>query len=550
MALPALQDDPELNAQLADEMESDLPDVSSPQPLTPGAISPELALSRAEAVFQDLKLQQQALETARMGSQENLRQMEEQTAPQREGVTQAAQQVGQVAQNIIDTQKAPTLPEPPRMQNFLNRDAASMMLSIGTLIGGINSNGSIRSIRANQALAASINGFMAGNYKVAELGLVDWKNQMEKQVKEFDMIRQNNNDILNASGKSLEAKRFELQMAMAPFGMKQKLFDNQRTFIADAVKLDHELFEINGAMARGIGAANVALDKLPLERQKWEIRARAMGYPTFSAVPPNIQNQIMNEVAAIKPEAYAQAQIDRATRMRTNVPIDPKNTMNWINENGQTPQADPRFVNNPTAATPEQLTASGYRFFSDPNVARAYRQSFQALTQLKRIETSVNKLYEGVGPGTNIANAVALKIRRGMGDKEALELKRTILETLPTMALAEGMTAGRVGEAILGEFELPQFPTDKDTYESAINAVHVLQQRLGNNIQIFRGTGVNPALVSEAVGRAEAGQGAPGKTTQPTKPTSSMMTIREKATNRKVQYPRSEGVPDGWEEVK
>lgn len=239
-----------------------------PQPqrnLTPGQIQQELGLDNFRILFEQAKQRQQQNELLRLQEQANAEQSLEATAPQRAGITQAAQQMGSIADRIAQTQTAPTLPEPPKMQQFLNRDVASAMLSLGTMIGGINSNGSIRSIRANKALAGSINGFMEGNMTMAQLGLQDWKNQMTKQVSEFEMIRQNNRDILDASGKSLEAKKFELEMAMAPFGMKQKIFENNRTFLADAVKLDHELFQINQAMMGTISKVDPVLAQLRLE---------------------------------------------------------------------------------------------------------------------------------------------------------------------------------------------------------------------------------------------------------------------------------------------
>jgi hypothetical protein len=78
------------------------------------------------------------------------------------------------------------------------------------------------------------------------------------------------------------------------------------------------------------------------------------------------------------------------------------------------------------------------------------------------------------------------------------------------MSLTEGMTPGKLGEVILGEFELPQFPTDHDSYASAKSAIHALEQRLGNNILIYRGVGVKPEVVEHATGLAREGQEAGG----------------------------------------
>src|SRR5262245_7095819 len=234
---------------------------------TPAAKQQQLLLDSYAKIFNDLIARQKASEAAQLESKKNLEEAITGTAPQRQAATEAAQAAGDVARRVME-QKAPTLPEPPRMKEFLNRDVAQNMLMLGTLIGGINANGSIRSIRANKALAAATDGFMEGNFFIAKLGLEDWKNQMEKQKTEFEMIRQNNKDILEASGKSLEAKKFELEMALAPFGMKEKIYQNERTFIADAVRLDHELAGINTAMAHTIEALDPTLKGINLEIQR------------------------------------------------------------------------------------------------------------------------------------------------------------------------------------------------------------------------------------------------------------------------------------------
>src|SRR3990167_4719905 len=88
-------------------------------------------------------------------------------------------------------------------------------------------------------------------------------------------------------------------------------------------------------------------------------------------------------------------------------PIKPEQVMNFVNENGQTPNNDPK-INTPEKMSPEALRKQGYKFFNNGQVANAYRQTLIALTQLKRIDDAVEKLYSVVDKGENIANAAKL----------------------------------------------------------------------------------------------------------------------------------------------
>lgn len=233
----------ELGAEL--EQPVGLPELA---PQVPGQAQPaatgQTDRQRLDQLYAAALKRQQELTALQQQEQQLGEQAITATQPQRDAAIAQAQRLGATADRIATTQTVPTLPEPPRMQNFLNRDVAGNMLAIATLIGGINSNGSIRSIRANQALAASVNGYMEGNLLVAKLGLEDWKNQVFKQAKEFEMIRQNNNDIMGAEGKSLEAKQAEVELAMKPFGMRMALLKDKHQFVRDMTQLDHNLFQI------------------------------------------------------------------------------------------------------------------------------------------------------------------------------------------------------------------------------------------------------------------------------------------------------------------
>lgn len=481
-------------------------------PTEPGTLASSDAsklVLQQQNILKDLETQRvlTALNAAERGS--IVAASEKAQAPLRDEAVQAMR-AREAAAEQVASQPIPSIPAPPKVQDFLNRDTASMMAAVASLIAGFNSNGRIRGVRANQSLAGAVEGFMQGNLLRAKLGLEDWHNQVEQQLMEFKMIRQRNLDILSAKGMTIEDKLAEIQLANAPYQNEMMKATIEKQGIDGVLKIDKEMAGIIDATEKTLGRARPGMQKLSVEEMKWNIRARALGYPDISSAPPEVANQIMSDIAGLRAQAYQQERQKYQAWVRTDAPIEPKQVINWMDQNGQTPANDPKFTN-PASMTPKALGDSGYRYFSDLNVARAYRQSMQALTQLKRIDKDVEELYSGVSPGMNIANALALKVKRGMGDARALQLRRTILETLPTMALAEGMTAGRIGEAILGEFELPQFPTDQDSYDSAKTAVKTLQQRLGNNINVFRGTGINPALVREATGLAETGQQMPGE---------------------------------------
>lgn len=261
----------ELGAEL-EQPTTGLPDFA---PQVPGQAQPAAAptdRARLDALYAAALKRQQELQALQDQQTDLGEQAITATQPQRDAAIAQAQQLGTTADRIARTQTAPTLPEPPRMQNFLNRDVAGNMLAIATLIGGINSNGSIRSIRANQALAASVNGFMEGNLLVAKLGLEDWKNQVFKQAKEFEMIRQNNNDIMNADGKSLEAKQAEVDLAMKPFGMRMELLKNKHQFVRDMATLDHNLFEIVDATIKTAAKVDPTIAALNLRIKEAQAR--------------------------------------------------------------------------------------------------------------------------------------------------------------------------------------------------------------------------------------------------------------------------------------
>lgn len=182
------------------------------------------------------------------------------------GMIDAAKGVEGAAQNIMG-QQAPHFPAPPKLQNFINKDQANIMMGVASLIAGFNSNGRMRGIRANQALAAGINGYVNGNLEMAKLGLEDWKHQIEQQKLEFETMRQNNLDILNASGKSLEAKKLETEMAMKPYGMKLEGFKVGQDYVNDVVKIDTQMAQIIGKMEESIKPATSAIQMLSLEER-------------------------------------------------------------------------------------------------------------------------------------------------------------------------------------------------------------------------------------------------------------------------------------------
>ncbi len=216
------------------------------------------------------------------------------------GMIDAAKGVEGAAQNIMG-QQAPHFPAPPKLQNFINKDQANIMMGVASLIAGFNSNGRMRGIRANQALAAGINGYVNGNLEMAKLGLEDWKHQIEQQKLEFETMRQNNLDILNASGKSLEAKKLETEMAMKPYGMKLEGFKVGQDYVNDVVKIDTQMAQIIGKMEESLKPATSAIQMLSLEERirhnkAMEAKTSAMGGLDISSLPPPVPGQKNEEL--------------------------------------------------------------------------------------------------------------------------------------------------------------------------------------------------------------------------------------------------------------
>src|SRR5512135_381483 len=186
-------------AQAAEELspidEQDLPPAQpSGAPLTRAQEDQRIAdyaTSRLQLTSADVESQRQALETNRLQEQQAREKAAEALKPKIQDVQNAIPGLEQAAQTISQ-QQTPSLPQPPKLASFLNKDTANMMMAIASVVAGLNSNGRVRGIRANRALAAGINGYVSGNLEVAKLGLEDWKNQMETQLKENEMMRQHN----------------------------------------------------------------------------------------------------------------------------------------------------------------------------------------------------------------------------------------------------------------------------------------------------------------------------------------------------------------------
>jgi hypothetical protein len=409
------------------------------------------------------------------------------------------------AQRAIEPKRpeVPVLAAPPKREAMIDHTAAKTLFAVASFIGALGmAGGRGRGMLAAASLTGAIKGYNEGNTIKYNAAKDEYQNQIAAQVQQYNLMHTDYMDQISAKRRNLEDLFAELEL-------KGKIYNDPVIQAAAQAKDLDAIFkhtaEVGKLQYEIMKAAGKPIGSMPLERQKWEVAAKGLGYNTFDEAPPAVQNQIMEKIAGLRAAAYEQSREKYRQYMMSTGPVDPKTVLNWMDQNGRTPDNDPRFAE-PLSRSPRNLSNAGYILFGDTQVARAYRQSFQALTQLKRIDNDVERLYKGVDYGTNIANALALKVRRGMGEPDALQLRRTILETLPTMALAEGMTAGRVGEAILGEFELPQFPTDRDTYASAKRAIQTLQQRLANNIRVFRGVGIAPSLVQHAEKLAVEGQ--------------------------------------------
>lgn len=282
------------------EIEADPYAVAGMEP--PGALSSSDAsklLIREETVMKDLEAQRAltALNASKRAA--IVAESEKSQGPLRDEAV-SAMRAREAAGEAVAAQPLPNLPQLPKVQDFMDRDTASMMAGIASLIAGFNSNGRVRGIRANQSLAAGLKGFQEGSLLRAKLGLEDWKNQVEQQMMEFKMIRQRNLDILQAKGMTIEDKLKEIELSNAPYKNQMMQATIEKEGIDGVVKIDQQMAGIINSMERVLGKADPAIQQMNLQYKQSQIdlnkarteAAKTGGLPAdLAKLPPGTPGQ-------------------------------------------------------------------------------------------------------------------------------------------------------------------------------------------------------------------------------------------------------------------
>jgi hypothetical protein len=249
-----------------------------------------------------------------------------------------------------------------------------------------------------------------------------------------------------------------------------------------------------------------------------ERQAQILGYPSYADVPTSMKPEIEAAIKKREDERIKQGQIrlDLMARAgeRSQGRLDILNTKtlsNLVDINGRSALADDSITQ---SANPTQTAKmKGYHYLSEPRLHQ-YQASLIALTQLKRLEDTGEKLFKGVDKGANLGNAIALRGQAILGDAGVRGFQTLLLETLPSNAIASGMVAGRLSEKIITTIEKPLMPNMTDTYASFKEKIGKLRQRLKNNRDIVWGMGSSP----EAMGLSDGGGLGTGNKTRAVKP--------------------------------
>jgi hypothetical protein len=140
-----------------------------------------------------------------------------------------AEPIVAAAKGLMEEQQrrlAEPLPEPPKfgtppkVADYFNKNVGTMLLTAAQLVAGIGAgSGKVRGIRAMNSLASGLNGYREGNLQAAEMGLADYRNQMEAQLKEYQLLVERNNNVIARGNMSINQKINELQLNSAVHGM-------------------------------------------------------------------------------------------------------------------------------------------------------------------------------------------------------------------------------------------------------------------------------------------------------------------------------------------
>lgn len=258
-------------------------------------------ITQQQSILKDLETQRALTALNAEERKDILTRSEAAQAPLRTEAVEAMR-AREAAAEQVAAQPIPSIPAPPRVQDFMNRDTASMMAGIGALIAGFNSNGRIRGVRANLSLAGALTGFQQGSLLRAKLGLEDWRNQVEAQMLEFKMIRQRNLDILSAKGMTIEDKLAEIQLANAPYMNEMMKATIEKQGIDGVLKIDKEMAGIIAATEKTLMHGTGALNRLTGAQYKnlWALRAQGetTGDPEIDKMTPETARGLLGKAGA------------------------------------------------------------------------------------------------------------------------------------------------------------------------------------------------------------------------------------------------------------
>lgn len=270
----------------------------------PGTLaSPDVSklVTQQQGILKDLETQRALTALNTEERKDILARSEAAAAPVREEAI-GAMRSREAAAEQVASQPIPSIPAPPKVQDFMNRDTATIMASIGALIAGFNSNGRIRGVRANLALAGALTGFQQGSLLRAKLGLEDWRNEVEAQLAEFKMIRQRNLDILSAKGMTVEDKLQEIQLVQAPYMNEMMRATIEKQGIEGVLKIDKEMAGIIDATEKTLLRGTGALNRLTGAQYKnlWALRSEGQktGNPEIDRMSPETARGLLGKAGA------------------------------------------------------------------------------------------------------------------------------------------------------------------------------------------------------------------------------------------------------------
>lgn len=177
---------------------------------------------------------------------------------------------------------------------------------------------------------------------------------------------------------------------------------------------------------------------------------------------------------------------------KQNAPLGSKELTQMVNLQGQSPLSIPG-----QELSPKALRASGFRYLPEDRI-KSFQSGLIALTQINRLEKMGLPLFRGIKPGENLGNALALNGKKVLGEANVRGFEALVLETLPSNAIASGLTPGRIGERLIETIEKPIMPNLTDTEASFKQKISILKQRLKNNTEVHFGLGIKADLVSES----------------------------------------------------